>query len=96
MAILTESIEWSSHSPDRVPPPRSRASCPSLASSAYPSTKAPVTSSAVGTPGFRAASATMLPKVKTAPIAVTWFGVRPTWWAAAAKTRPSGRLITNE
>ena len=27
---------------------------------------------------------------------VTWFGVIPTWYAAAAKSRPSGRLTYSE
>ena len=39
----------------------------------------------------------MMPvKVNTALIAVTPLGVSPTWWPRAAKTRPSGRLMSTE
>lgn len=87
---------WSSHSPTRLPPPRSRASWPSAASRAYPITSNRLTATPVHQVIGRDAS-TMIPaRLKPALTSVTWFGFSPHRYAIAANRRPNGRLTYSE
>ena len=76
---------WSSHSPDVLPPPRSRASWPSAESSAYPMASASITPTPSSQVGGTSASSAIPVNENSALIAVTAFGVRPRRKATAAK-----------
>lgn len=92
LASFSESKKWSSHSPARLPPPVSRASCPSAESSAYPSTSSPHTSSDDQMVGSSSAMSATPVRVHSALTTVTCDGVIRRANAVAANGRPSGRL----
>lgn len=68
---LAQSTTWSSHSPAALPPPRSRASCPSAESKANPTARAAHTAIPSPHEGAASATAATAAKLKAALTSVT-------------------------
>lgn len=82
---MAQSTTWSSHSPAALPPPRSRASCPSAESKANPTASAAQTAIPSPQEGSVSATAAAAAKLNAALTSVTWFGVSPSPYDPAAR-----------